>query len=68
MAKTKEEIKEPILTKAEIKAKAIETKKAEQATEYEELHDVIDTRTRQFHSVAVVKDAKCFVPVEEFTE
>jgi len=66
MAKTKEEIKEPILTKAEIKAKAIETKKAEQ--NYEELHDVVDTRTRQFHSVAVVKDAKCFVPVEEFTE
>lgn len=64
MAKTKEQT--PILTKAEIKAKAIETKKAEQ--NYTELHDVVDTRTRQFHSVAVVKDAKYFVPVEEWSE
>lgn len=56
------------LTKAQIKAKAIETKKAEMKKQYTELSNVVDTRTGLFHSVAVVKEPKHFVPVEEYTE
>ena len=54
------------LTKAQLKAKAIATKKAEQ--KYNELHDVVDTRTGKYHSVAVAKEEKYFVPVEDYKE
>ena len=38
--------------------------------EYVTLYNVIDTRTGQFHSVAVVKEknAKYFVPADEESE
>ncbi len=52
------------MTKAQIKAKAIATKKAEQ--KYTTLIDVVDTRTGLYHSIAIVKDAKHFVPVEDY--
>ena len=54
------------LTKAQMKAKAIEMKKAEQ--DYNVLHDVVDKRTGKYHSVAIVKDEKNFIPVEEYKE
>lgn len=62
MAKKKE------LTKAEIKAKAIESKRNENKTLYTELKDVVDVRNGQFHSVAITKNESNFVPVEDYTE
>ena len=51
-------------TKAQIKAQAIKSRKQK----YTELKDVVDVRTGQYHSVAVVKNEKYFVPVEEYSE
>ena len=56
------------LTKAQLKAKIVENKKAEISKEMVTLENVVDARNGKFYSVANVKDrhAKRFVPVDEY--